>query len=81
MFNLRNTNGRKEEVCMSEKESFWFSTSVKLFGVLILIIGGLFLYFTFTSTNALGVFTGLFGFLGLIVLILGLFMIFVRLKE
>jgi hypothetical protein len=55
--------------------------SGKLFGVLILIIGGLFLYFTFTSTNALGVFTGLFGFLGLIVLILGLFMIFVRPKE
>lgn len=66
---------------MSEEESFWLSMSGKLFGVLILIIGGLFLYFTFTSTNALGVFTGLFGFLGLIVLILGLFMIFVKPKE
>jgi hypothetical protein len=70
-----------EGIGMIEKESFWLSMSEKLFGVLILIIGGLFLYFTFTSTNALGVFTGLFGFLGLIVLILGLFMIFVKPKE
>jgi hypothetical protein len=69
-----------EGIGMSGEESFWLSMSAKLFGVLILIIGGLFLYFTFTSTNALGVFTGLFGFLGLIVLILGLFMIFVKPK-
>jgi hypothetical protein len=46
---------------MSE-ESFWFSKSEKLFGILIAIIGGLFLYFTFTSTNALGGFTGLLVF-------------------
>jgi hypothetical protein len=65
---------------MSE-ESFWFSKSEKLFGILIAIIGGLFLYFTFTSTNALGGFTGLFGFLGLIILLLGIFMFIFKPKE
>jgi hypothetical protein len=66
---------------MSEKESFWLPMSLKLFGILVAIIGGLFLYFTYTSTNALGVFTGFFGFLGVIILILGLFMILIKTKE
>ena len=66
---------------MSEKESFWLPMSLKLFGILVAIIGGLFLYFTYTSTNALGVFTGFFGFLGVIILILGLFIILIKTKE
>ncbi len=66
---------------MSEKESFWLPMSLKLFGILVAIIGGLFLYFTYTSTNALGVFTGFFGFLGLIILLLGLFMIIIKPKD
>ena len=66
---------------MSEKESFWFPISTRLFGILVAIIGGLFLYFTFTSTSTLGVFTNLFGFLGIIILILGLVMILTKTKE
>jgi len=66
---------------MSEKESFWLPMSLKLFGILVAIIGGLFLYFTYTSTNALGVFTGFFGFLGVIILILGVVMILIKTKE
>ena len=62
-------------------ESFWFSMSEKLFGIIIIIIGGLFLYFTFTSTNSLGAFTGLFGFLGLIILLIGLLLIILRAKK
>ena len=65
---------------MSETESFWFSVTEKFFGVLLLIIGGIFLYSTFTSTSTLGIFTGLFGFLGLIILILGLLLIIIRAK-
>jgi hypothetical protein len=78
---LRNTIGLKDESDMSEEESFWFSMSEKLIGILVAIIGGLFLYFTFISSNALGAFTGLFGFLGLIILLLGLFMLIIKPKE
>ena len=66
---------------MSEKESFWFPISVKLFGILVAIIGSILLYFTITSTSTLGVFTSLFGFLGIVILILGLVMILTKTKE
>ena len=66
---------------MSEGETVWLSMSGKLFGIIIAIIGVLFLYFTFANTDTLGVFTGIFGFIGVVVLILGLFMIFVKTRE
>ena len=66
---------------MSEEETIWLSMSGKLFGIIIAIIGVVFLYFTFSSTETLGVFTGIFGFIGVAVLILGLFMIIAKTRE
>ena len=66
---------------MSEGETIWLSMSSKLFGIIIVIIGVLFLYFTFASTDTLGVFTGIFGFIGVAVLIVGLFMILAKTRE
>ena len=66
---------------MSEGETVWLSMSGKLFGIIIAIIGVLFLYFTFASTDTLGVFTGIFGFIGVAVLIVGLFMILAKTRE
>ncbi len=66
---------------MSEGETIWLSMSGKLFGIIIALIGVVFLYFTFASTETLGVFTGIFGFIGVAVLILGLFMIIVKTRE
>jgi uncharacterized membrane protein len=71
----------KEGMGMSEGDTFWLSLAEKFFGLLLVIIGALFLYFTLTSTDALGVFTGFFGFLGILVLIIGLFLLFVRPPE
>jgi len=71
----------KEGPSMSEGDTFWLSLAEKFFGLLLVIIGALFLYFTLTSTAALGVFTGLFGFLSVVVLIIGLFLLFVRPPE
>jgi len=71
----------KEGPRMSEGDTFWLSLAEKFFGLLLVIIGALFLYFTLTSTAALGVFTGLFGFLSIVVLIIGLFLLFVRPPE
>jgi len=66
---------------MSEGETFWLSMSGKIFGIILAIIGILFLYFTYSSTDTLGSFTGIFGFIGIVVFILGLFMILVKTKE
>ena len=65
---------------MSEGDTFWVSLSEKFLGILLTIIGALFLYFTLTSTS-LGAFAGLFGFLGVVVLIAGLFLLIVRPTE
>jgi hypothetical protein len=66
---------------MSEGDTFWVSLSEKLLGLLLAIIGALFLYFTLTSMAALGGFTGIFGFLGTVILIIGLFLLIVRPPE
>jgi len=66
---------------MSEGDTFWLSLAEKFFGLLLTIIGSLFLYFTLTSTTALGVFTGFFGVLGIVILLIGLFLLIVRPPE
>jgi len=66
---------------MSEGDTFWLSLAEKFFGLILTIVGVLFLYFTLTSTAALGVFTGLFGFLSIVVLIIGVFLLLVRPPE
>ena len=66
---------------MSEGDTFWLSLAEKFFGLLLTIVGALFFYFTVTSTTALGDFTGLFGFLSIVVLLVGLFLLLVRPTE
>ena len=67
---------------MSEEgDTFWVSLSEKFFGLLTIIIGALFLYFTATSAEALGAFTGFFGFLSIVVLAVGVFLLLVKPPE
>ena len=64
---------------MSEEgDTFWVSLAEKFFGFLLTVIGALFLYFTATSTAALGVFSVFFGFLSIILLAVGVFLILVK---
>ncbi len=81
MFYVENTSKRKDGMEMSEGDTFWVSLAEKFLGLLLAIIGALFLYFTLTSTAALAGFTGLFGFLSVIVLLIGLFLLVVRPPE
>ena len=81
MFYVENTSKRKEGMEMSEADTFWVSLAEKFLGLLLTIIGALFLYFTLTSTAALAGFTGLFGFLSVVVLLIGLFLLVVRPPE
>jgi hypothetical protein len=67
---------------MSEEgDTFWISLSEKFFGLLLTIIGAVFLYFTVTSIDALGAFTGFFGFLSVVVLAVGVFLLLVKPPE
>jgi hypothetical protein len=72
---------KKEGLCMSENVTFWVTLAEKFVGFLLAIVGALLLYFTATSTDALGVFTGLFGFLGIVLLVVGVFLLLVRPPE
>ena len=64
---------------MSEEgDTFWVSLAEKFFGFLLIVIGALFLYFTATSTTALGVFSGFFGFLSIVLLAVGVFLFLVK---
>jgi len=66
---------------MSEEDTFWISLGEKFFGLLILILGALLLYYTATSTDQLGGFWGVFAFLGVAVLAVGIVMLLVRSPE
>lgn len=66
---------------MSEGDTFWISLGEKFFGLLLLILSVLLLYYTATSTVQLSVFTGLFGFLGIAVLVIGIVLLLVKPPE
>jgi heme/copper-type cytochrome/quinol oxidase subunit 4 len=56
---------------MSEESGFGLNVAERFFGLLIFLIGLLALYYTLTSAQALQVYTGLFGFLSIILIVLG----------
>ena len=67
---------------MSEEgDTFWVSLAEKFFGLIVLIIGGVLLYLTATSTGALGTFSVFFGVISVILLAIGLFLLVVRSTE
>jgi hypothetical protein len=58
---------------MSEEEGgFGLRVAERFFGLILLVIGAFTIYYTLTSEEALGMYTGFFGFLSIIVLVLGL---------
>jgi hypothetical protein len=56
---------------MSEEGSFGLSLAEKFFGLILFIVGVIALYYTITSAQALLAFTGFFGFLSIILIVLG----------
>jgi len=66
---------------MSEQDTFWISLGERFFGLLLLIIGAILLYFTVTSTTDLGTFTAFFGFLSIVVLAVGVVLLVVKPPE
>jgi hypothetical protein len=66
---------------MSEQDTFWISLSEKFFGLILLIIGIILLYFTLTSIHTLLSFTAFFGFLSVVVLAVGIVLLIARPPE
>lgn len=67
---------------MSDKAaSYWVKLVERIIGVVILILGVLLIYFTVTSIDNLGVFSWLFGALSAVLLIVGIFILIVKLPE
>ena len=67
---------------MSEEgSSFWITLTEKLIGLILISLSILLFYFTATSTNVLSASTGLFAFLGVVVLVGGAFLIITKPPE
>ena len=82
MFNVAINTERQGASSMSEEgDTFWVSLAEKFFGLIIIVIGGVLLYLTATSTSELGAFSLFFGVLSVILLAIGLFMLLVRPSE
>ena len=63
---------------MSEEGGFGLALAEKFFGLILVIIGALAIYYTLTSASALAGFTGFFGFLSVILLVLGVLLIIAK---
>ncbi len=66
---------------MSEQDTFWIKLGQRFFGLLLLIIGAVLLYFTLTSLTELAAFSALFGLLSIIVLVLGVVLLISKPPE
>jgi len=63
---------------MSEEGSFGLNLAEKFFGLILLIMGAVALYYTITSAQALLMFTAFFSFLSLVVIVVGLVLIIAK---
>jgi hypothetical protein len=64
---------------MSEEgDTFWVSLTERIFGLLLIVIGAVMLFYTATSTDTLGGFSVLFGALAVILVLLGIFLLIVK---
>jgi membrane-bound ClpP family serine protease len=75
----KTARGRNKNMS-EEGDTFWVSLFEKFFGILLIIIGAIMLYFTATSPD-LASFSVLFGILSVILLIIGVFLLLVKPPE
>jgi len=67
---------------MSEEgSSFWITLTEKIIGLFLVVLSIVLFYFTATSVSALTISTGLFAFLGVVVLIGGVFLMITKPPE
>lgn len=65
---------------MSDEGGFGVNVAEKFFGLIIFLVGILTLYYTLSSSQVLESFTSLFSFLSIILVVLGLFLLIVKVE-
>jgi len=66
---------------MSDEGGFGIGLAEKFFGLIMFVIGLLVLYYTVTSADVLGPFTGFFIFVCMIVVVIGLVLMIAKTTE
>ncbi len=66
---------------MSEEDTFWIKLGERFFGLLLIIIGAILLYFTATSTAELAAFAWFFGFLSIVIIAVGIVLLIAKPPE
>jgi len=65
---------------MSEEGGFGLAMAERFFGLILLIVGAVAMYYTFITMQELGAFSAFFGFLSIILLVLGLLLITAKIE-
>ncbi|MEM2117921.1 MAG: hypothetical protein QW386_02755 [Candidatus Bathyarchaeia archaeon] len=65
----------------SEEGGFGLMLAEKFFGFILVIIGAIATYYTFTSADTLGVFTGFFGFLSILPIVIGILLVTAKIEQ
>jgi hypothetical protein len=60
---------------LSEEAAFWVKLLERLFGVMLILVGGLIMYYVATSLQQLVIYSWLFGFLDVLLMIMGLLLL------
>jgi hypothetical protein len=82
MFNVALNRRDRAKTRMSEEgDTYWISLAEKFFGLILIIVGAIMIYYTATSTSTLGQFSLFFGILSGIMLIIGFFLLLVKPPE
>ncbi|MGF3535354.1 MAG: hypothetical protein ACQXXE_00625 [Candidatus Bathyarchaeia archaeon] len=72
----------QEEVDMSSEEGgFGLTLAEKFFGFILVVIGIIAAYYTFTSADTLGTFTGFFGFLSILPIVIGIILVTAKIEQ
>lgn len=66
---------------MSLEKSPSLTAALRFFGFILVIIGVVFAYFTFTSSDVLSIYTGLFVFLSVVLAVIGLLMVIAKMET
>ena len=65
----------QEKIGMSEEGGFGLTLAERFFGLIVLLVGGISAYYTLASIQSLDPFSGLFVFLTLVLIIIGIIML------
>jgi hypothetical protein len=74
-------DARKRLDMSEEGDTFWVSLAERIFGLALLVIGAIMIYFTATSSNVLGGFTVFFGSISAVLVIVGIVLLLVKPPE